>query len=67
MNIILNNRDESFEHSNLTVAQLLIAMKYSYKMLIIKVNNELVKTEQYESFQIKDGDKVEVLHLMTGG
>lgn len=67
MNIILNNRTQSFEENNLTVAQLLLIMKYSYKMLIIKVNNELVKKDQYESFKIKDGDNVEVIHLMSGG
>lgn len=67
MNIILNNRTQSFEQNNLTVAQLLLIMKYSYKMLIIKVNNELVKKDQYESFKIKDGDNVEVIHLMSGG
>ena len=67
MNIILNNRTQSFEENNLTVAQLLLIMKYSYKMLIIKVNNELVKKDQYESFKINDGDNVEVIHLMSGG
>lgn len=67
MNIILNNRTQSFEQNNLTVAQLLLIMKYSYKMLIIKVNNELVKKDQYESFKINDGDNVEVIHLMSGG
>jgi sulfur carrier protein len=67
MNIILNNRAQSFEQSNLTVAQLLLIMKYSYKLLIIKVNNELVKKDKYESFNISDGDHVEVIHLMSGG
>ncbi len=67
MNIILNNRAQSFEQSNLTVAQLLLIMKYSYKLLIIKVNSELVKKDKYESFNISDGDHVEVIHLMSGG
>jgi len=67
MNITLNNRPESFEQSDLTINQLLEIKKFTFKMLVIKVNGELVKKDEYESFQIKDGDDVNVLHLISGG
>ncbi len=67
MNIILNNRPESFEQSKLTINQLLELKKFTFKMLVIKVNGELVKKEQYTSFIINDGDDVNVLHLISGG
>jgi sulfur carrier protein len=67
MNIILNNRPESFEQSNLTINQLLELKKFTFKMLVIKVNGELIKKENYNSFIINDGDDVNVLHLISGG
>lgn len=67
MNITLNNRPESFEQSDLTINQLLEIKKFTFKMLVIKVNGELVKKDEYESFHIKDGDDVNVLHLISGG
>ena len=67
MNITLNNRPESFEQSDLTINQLLELKKFTFKMLVIKVNGELVKKDEYDSFLIKDGDDVNVLHLISGG
>jgi sulfur carrier protein len=67
MNIILNNRPESFEQSELTINQLLELKKFTFKMLVIKVNGELVKKDEYDSFLIKAGDDVNILHLISGG
>ncbi len=67
MNIKLNNRPESFNTEQLTISQLLELKNYTFKMLVIKVNSKLVKKDAYESFEIKDGDDVTVLHMVSGG
>jgi thiamine biosynthesis protein ThiS len=68
MNIILNNRPETIEgFQTATVQQLLEYKNFSYKMLVVRVNNATIKREEYDSQIIKDGDKVAVIHLMTGG
>ena len=67
MKITLNNRPESFNHEQISISQLLEQKNYTFKMLVIKVNGKLVKKESYESFEIKDGDDVTVLHLVSGG
>ena len=67
MNIKLNNRPESFDNKQLTISQLLELKNYTFKMLVIKVNGKLVKKDSYENFQVKDGDDVTVLHLVSGG
>ena len=36
-------------------------------MLVIKVNGQLIKKADYETFRICDGDEVHVLHLISGG
>lgn len=67
MNIVLNSRSESFEQEQLTIRELLTIKKYSFKLLVIKVNGELVHLRDYDSTFVKDGDDVMVLHLITGG
>ncbi|HRW63586.1 MAG TPA: sulfur carrier protein ThiS [Bacteroidales bacterium] len=67
MNIILNNRPETFSQSELTINELLQEKNFSFKMLVIKVNGILVKKGQYDSHIVKDGDDVTVLHLVSGG
>lgn len=67
MKILLNNRAETFDNENLTIEDLLTIKNYTFKMLVIKINNQLVKKEQYSSTHINDGDKVDILHLISGG
>jgi sulfur carrier protein len=68
MKITLNNRPETIDgFENVTVQQLLDYKNFSYKMLVVRVNNSTIKREDYDSQIIKDGDKVAVIHLMTGG
>jgi len=67
MNITLNNRPESFVKDQITVSELLKLKKFTFKMLVIKVNGTLVKKDSYDNFNINDGDNVTVLHLVSGG
>ncbi len=67
MNITLNNRPESFGQERITISELLEIKNFTFKMLVIKVNNKLVKKDSYDSSVIKNGDDVTVLHLVSGG
>jgi sulfur carrier protein len=67
MKIILNNNPESFQPEQCTVRELLQLKNFTFKMLIIKVNGQLVKKDEYDVFTVKDGDDVNVLHLISGG
>lgn len=67
MKIILNNREESFEPGQMTMNELLAAKKFTFKMLVVKINGVLVKRHQFDQAIVKDGDDVMVLHLITGG
>ena len=67
MNVILNNRDEFFKESSLSINQLLELKKYTFKMLVIRVNGILVKKDEYNTFTVKSGDDIQVLHLISGG
>ena len=67
MKIILNNNPESFEAEKMTIAQLLTVKNFTFKMLVIKINGQLVKKSEYDVKEIRDGDEVMVLHLVSGG
>jgi thiamine biosynthesis protein ThiS len=67
MRILLNNREEEFSCKSISVSEMLVLKKFSYKMRIIKVNGALISKEQYDSTIIHDGDDVQMLYLMSGG
>jgi sulfur carrier protein len=67
MQIILNNRIENFEKSSMTIRELLDEKKFTFKMLVIKINNKLVRKEEYDTATFSDGDNVSVIHLISGG
>ncbi len=67
MEIVLNNRPEKLEGDLLTVNELLAVKKFTFRMLVIKINGELVKKDNYSNALIKNGDNVTVLHLISGG
>ncbi|MCD6556725.1 MAG: MoaD/ThiS family protein, partial [Bacteroidales bacterium] len=35
--------------------------------LVIKINGQLVKKYNYSEAEIKNGDKVDIIHLISGG
>jgi len=68
MKIILNNTPETLaDIEKLTVAELLKVKNFSFKMLVIKINEHLVKKEDYATTTVKDGDNVAIIHLISGG
>jgi sulfur carrier protein len=67
MKITLNNNAEEITGGPITVNELLLFKKFTFKMLIVKINGNLVKKPDYETAIIHDGDDVNVLHLISGG
>lgn len=68
MQITLNNRPEKIDgYEKITIQQLLEVKNFSYKMLLVRVNDQTIKREDFDSLLIHEGDKVAVIHLMTGG
>ena len=67
MNIIINNKEEYFEEEKLLLPELLKLKNFTFKMLVIKINGVLIKKSDWDTSEIKDGDVVIVLHLISGG
>jgi len=69
MNIILNHNQEKIEVNSdtITITQLLKIKNYTFRMLVVKINDIVVKKDDYSTATIKDGDNVQVIHLISGG
>ncbi len=67
MKITLNNRSEYFDKEIITVNDLIEIKKFSFRMRIIKINGQFIPKDKYESAEIRDGDDVQMLYLMSGG
>ncbi len=67
MTITLNNRTESFDFEVLTINELLKVKKFSFKLLVIKINGQLIKKNKYSEAIVSDGDKVDIIHMISGG
>ena len=67
MKIQLNNREEIIQADSMTIAQLLKEKKFSFSRLIIKINGKLINQTEYSTVAFQDGDRVDVIHLISGG
>jgi sulfur carrier protein len=67
MIITLNNNSETFDHETLNISELLKIKNFSFKALVIKINGNLVRKHEYDDAIVRSGDKVDVIHLISGG
>ena len=67
MTLNLNNRTETFDYDVLTISELLKVKNFTFKFLVIKINGQLIKKENYSEAKLYDGDKVDVIHMISGG
>lgn len=51
----------------LVVQDALSMMNYTFKMLVIKLNGDLVKKDAYLTTPIPEGADLKVIHLISGG
>ena len=67
MKITLNNRAEEIPFELISIEELIKFKNFTFKMLVTKLNGELVKKDQRETALVKDGDNVIIMHLISGG
>lgn len=67
MKIILNHIPEDIDRETMTISELLDYKRFTFKMLVVKVNGKPIRKEDYQTTYIRDGDEVQVIHLISGG
>ena len=51
----------------MTIVRILEVMNYTFRMLVVKVNDDLVKRQEYHSFMVPENADVKVIHMVAGG
>lgn len=64
--VILNGKEFVLKKAK-TVGDLLREIGMEHKRVVVEVNRNIVKQEQFEQYKIKSDDKVEVLRFVGGG
>ena len=60
----VNNRDFPYEQG-MTIADILAKKRYMDHMIVVKINNNFVRKEDYADREVNDGDDVKVIQEMV--
>ena len=64
--ISINGENVEYEGS-LTVFDMLKNRGFVFPLLIVRINGKLVNRSSYEKTTISDEDRIDVIHMMSGG
>lgn len=67
MEITLNNIKETLDQEAISVADLINYKNFSFHMLVTRLNGKLIRKEERDAAIVRDGDHVQILHMISGG
>ena len=66
MSIEVNGRKFDW-HKNESVKKMLKRVKYTFPLVVVKINDEIVLRSEFEKTIIPNNSKIEVIHMISGG
>lgn len=67
MNLVINGEDHSDLPEPLTVLGLITYLGLPEKKIAIERNREIVSKSTFETTELSDGDRLEIIHFIGGG
>ena len=67
MNIFINGNLKQLKSDNVTISALIVTLNLMGKRLAIEKNGEIVPRSQFDTVNISDGDKLEIVGAVGGG
>ena len=67
MKLKINGEIKEFESNLKNISELLKALNVNSKFVAVELNGSVVYKENFETTEVKDGDKVEVVSFVGGG
>jgi thiamine biosynthesis protein ThiS len=52
---------------NETIKELLKRMKYTFPLVVVKINNKVISRTDFLEVIIPDKSKVDIIHMVSGG
>ena len=65
--MLVVNQEPLDWHPGMTVRDILRARNYRFPMLVIHVDDTLIRKQDYDTTTVPDGAVVQVIHLISGG
>jgi sulfur carrier protein len=66
VSIIVNNKKQDWKQDE-TVKELLKRMKYTFPLVVVKINGELIPRKKFSEVKIPENAKIDVIHMISGG
>ena len=66
MSIEVNSRKVEWV-KNESVKELLKRMKYTFPLVIVKINNKIIPRSKYSEATVPNNSKIAVIHMTSGG
>ncbi len=66
MNVVVNGENRNFTDS-VSLINILEELSLVGKVMAAAVNMEIVKQDSWDTYRLKDGDKLELLDFVGGG
>ncbi len=66
MPITVNGEQKDWREG-LTLAELMEDLRFTFPLKIVAINGQGVPRDAYETTILRDGDQVQVIHMMSGG
>jgi thiamine biosynthesis protein ThiS len=67
MKLIVNGEEKEFNKDNLTIKELVEELGIKVPNYAVAVGMEVIPKSEYETYLLKDGDKVEIVTFVGGG
>jgi thiamine biosynthesis protein ThiS len=67
MQLTVNGVPETHDLPDPSLAALMERKRWSFPLIIARINGELVERPAYASTLLREGDVVELYHLVSGG
>ena len=65
--IKVNDQYDVEYRPGMTVQDLLDALKFSFRMIVVKVDGQVVLRKDFGTTEVPDGAEVQAIHLISGG
>lgn len=66
MTLMVNKRPVEYVEGE-TISRLIKRMRYTFPLLVVKVDGKLVPLKEQNDFVIEDGSNIDIIHLTSGG
>lgn len=67
MIINLNNIEEEFADDDLTISQVMHIKQFRNKMMLVKLNGNVIKKNEWSATQLKHDDQLHIIKIINGG